>query len=95
MCLVASDAGLDMQMEKVLAQHNPEAAMSQRVLEINASHGLIKALAAKAASGSGGSDLEDAALLLLDQARILEGDPLADAPDFARRMATMMAKAFG
>lgn len=94
-CLVASDAGLDMQLEKVLAQHNPEAAMSQRVLEINAGHGLIKALAAKAASGSGGSDLEDAALLLLDQARILEGDPLADAPDFARRMATMMAKAFG
>lgn len=94
-CLVASDAGLDMQMEKVLAQHNPEAAMSQRVLEINADHGLIKALAAKAASGSGGSELEDAALLLLDQARILEGDPLADAPDFARRMATMMAKAFG
>lgn len=94
-CLVASDAGLDMQMEKVLAQHNPEAAMSQRVLEINAGHGLIKALAVKAASGSGGSDLEDAALLLLDQARILEGDPLADAPDFARRMATMMAKAIG
>lgn len=94
-CLVASDAGLDMQMEKVLAQHNPEAAMSQRVLEVNAGHGLIKALAAKAASGSGGADLEDAALLLLDQARILEGDPLADAPDFARRMATMMAKALG
>lgn len=94
-CLVASDAGLDMQMEKVLAQHNPEAALSQRVLEVNGDHALIKALAAKAASGEGGADLEDAALLLLDQARILEGDPLADAPDFARRMAKMMGRAFG
>ncbi len=94
-CLVASDAGMDMQMEKVLAQHNPEAALSQRILEVNADHALIKALAGKAASGEGGAGLEDAAHLLLDQARILEGDPLADAPAFAKRMANMMAKAFG
>lgn len=94
-CLVASDAGMDMQMEKVLAQHNPEAALSQRILEVNADHPLIKALAGKAASGEGGAGLEDAAHLLLDQARILEGDPLADAPAFAKRMADMMAKAFG
>lgn len=94
-CLVASDAGLDMQMEKILAQHNPEAAQSQRVLEVNADHALVKALAAKAASGSGGADLENASLLLFDQARILEGDPLSDAPAFAKRMADVMAKAFG
>ena len=94
-CLVASDAGLDMQMEKILAQHNPEAAQSQRILEVNADHALVKALAARAASGAGGSDLEDASLLLLDQARILEGDPVADGPGFAKRMADVMAKAFG
>jgi molecular chaperone HtpG len=94
-CLVASDAGLDMQMEKILAQHNPEAGQSQRILEVNPGHALVKTLAIRASSGSGGQDLEDAALLLLDQARILEGDPLADAPAFAKRMADVMAKAFG
>jgi molecular chaperone HtpG len=94
-CLVANDSGLDMQMEKILAQQNPAAFSGTRVLEINASHALIKALAAKVAGGSGAQDLEDAARLLYDQARIVEGDPVVDASDFARRLDEVMAKAFG
>ena len=34
----------------------------------------------------------EAALLLLDQARILEGEPVADAIAFARRMTAMMER---
>jgi molecular chaperone HtpG len=94
-CLVAGDSGMDMQMEKILAQHNQPGGVGLRVLEVNPRHGLIKALATKAAGGSGGQDLEDAAKLLLDQAKIIEGDALADPTDFARRMADVMAKAFG
>ena len=93
-CLVASDAGMDMQMEKVLAQHNPEAALSQRILEVNADHALIKALAGKAASGEGGAGLEDAAHLLLDQARIVEGEAIPDPAEFARRLSSMVEKGF-
>jgi len=94
-CLVAGDSGLDMQMEKILAMQGQGALQATRVLEINAGHPLIKALAAKAASGEGAQDLEDAARLLLDQARIVEGDPVVDAADFARRLDEVMAKAFG
>lgn len=94
-CLVAGEGGLDMQMEKILAMQGQGALSVTRVLEINGSHPLIKALAAKAASGEGAQDLEDAARLLLDQARIVEGDPVVDASDFARRLDEVMAKAFG
>ena len=36
--------------------------------------------------------MDDAALLLLDQARITEGDPVPDPAAFSRRLAKMMEK---
>ncbi|TNE36184.1 MAG: molecular chaperone HtpG, partial [Alphaproteobacteria bacterium] len=93
-CFVAGDSGLDLQVEKILAQHN-QSDIGLKVLEINPDHPLIKALAGKAASGSGASDLEDAAFLLFDQAKIIEGDPLSDPTDFARRLGAVMTRAFG
>jgi len=63
------------------------------VLEINPGHGLIKALAAQVA-GKGAASVSDAAHLLLDQAQVLEGEPVADPAAFARRMAEVMQRAF-
>lgn len=46
-------------------------------------------------SKEGASDtLEDAAHLLFDQARIVEGEPLDDPNAFARRLADVLARAF-
>ena len=36
--------------------------------------------------------LADAALLLMDQARIVEGEPIPDPAAFSRRLASMMEK---
>ena len=48
---------------------------------------------AKVVSDKGGDiKLDDLALLLLDQAQILEGEPLADPAGFARRMAAVMER---
>lgn len=92
-CLVAAEGEMDMYLERLLKSHrqiDPAHAMP-RILEINPRHSLIQRLASLAAAGNGGRpDLTDAALLLLDQARILEGEPVIDAPAFARRMATMI-----
>ena len=44
-----------------------------RILEINPAHPLIRQMASRAAAGNGEPELRDAALLLLDQARIVEG----------------------
>ena len=70
----------------------PLGAVSARILEINPTHPLIKDLAARAKADATAPALHDAALLLLDQARILEGEPLPDPAGFARRMSQVMAQ---
>lgn len=87
-CLVAPDDGLDMHMERVLKIHQKYAGNIKPVLEINASHPLIKKLSEKVNDNV----MEDAAYLLLDQARIIQGQPLDDATAFAKRMSAFMAK---
>lgn len=90
-CLVAPDSGVDMHMERVLKIQQKYEGKSKPVLEINADHALIKKLETLTASNDGA--LDDAASLLLDQARIIQGEPLKDASDFARRMSIFMEKA--
>jgi molecular chaperone HtpG len=87
-CLVAQEGGIDMHMERVLKIHQKYAGNSKPILEINLKHPLILKLREKPAD----SDiLKDAAHLLLDQARIVQGEPVNDASGFARRMSAFMA----
>jgi molecular chaperone HtpG len=92
-CLVAAEGEMDMYLERLLKSHrqmDPGGTMP-RILEINPRHSLIRRLASLASTSNGGQDgLSDAAHLLLDQARILEGEPVVDPTAFARRMATMI-----
>ncbi|MBM3572976.1 MAG: molecular chaperone HtpG [Alphaproteobacteria bacterium] len=95
-CLIADDGDMDMRLERLLRQHKQLNAGLKRVLEINPRHELIQNLsaliAAEGASGAHKGLIEDAAFLLLDQARIMEGEPVPDPRAFARRMASVMAK---
>ena len=93
-CLVADDNAMDMHLERLLKQHNRLQAPSPRILELNPKHALIRALNARAGP-DGAGDLGAAPSLLLDQARILEGETLPDPAEFARNLADVMAKAFG
>jgi molecular chaperone HtpG len=64
------------------------------VLEINGTHPTVAALAkAISKTGSGGDTVADACWLLLDQARIQDGETLPDPAAFARRMNAFMQKA--
>ena len=94
-CLVADDGDMDMRLERMLKAHNQLNSDSVRILEINPKHDLIKNMAGAATKGGAADDLADLAFLLLDQARIIEGEALPDAAAFSRRMATVMAKAAG
>ena len=89
-CLVADEGDIDMNLERLLKAHQQIDTRAPRILEVNAGHALIKELAEKAKNGDGATD--DAALLLLDQARILEGEPLPDPAGFAQRMSAFMTK---
>ena len=93
--LVADEGDMDIHLERMLRQHQQVKEAAPRVLEINPKHGLIKALAAGVKAGKSGMELEDAAFLLLDQARIVEGETVIDPHAFARRMSAMMQKAAG
>ena len=91
-CLVADEGDLDMHLERLLKQQRQLDRSSTRILEINPGHALIKALEGHIGKDGGGSLVEDAAWLLLDQARIIEGEPLPDAAAFSRRLSTLVEK---
>lgn len=92
-CLVAEEGALDIHLERLLKQHQQLDAGSQKILEINPKNALIAALAGRAKQSPSDPEIAEAAHLLLDQARIIEGEPVADATAFARRMTDAMAGA--
>ena len=92
-CLVADEGDMDMHLEKVLKAHKQLGGMaSQRILEINPDHGLMKKLQSRAEAGGAADLLKDAAELLLDQAFIIEGEQISDPVAFSRRMADFMSQ---
>jgi molecular chaperone HtpG len=91
-CLVADEHAMDMRLERFLQQHQQLDELSKRVLEINPKHALIKQMAARAAAAEEEPALGDLAELLLDQARIVEGEPLPDPGGFSRRLSAFLAK---
>jgi molecular chaperone HtpG len=94
-CLVADDGDMDINLERLLKQHKQLDGrnLSPRILELNPDHALVTKLA-KLAEAKNAKDtaLDDAAFLLLDQARILEGEPVIDAQAFSKRLSNLMAK---
>ena len=72
----------------MLKQHGDGMAMPiRRVLEVNPAHPLITGI-----EKLNGAEFDDAAFLLLDQARIVEGETVPDPAAFARRLSAVMAK---
>ncbi|MBL4612952.1 MAG: molecular chaperone HtpG [Emcibacter sp.] len=89
-CLVADDGDMDIHLQRILQQHQQLDQTTLRVLEINEDHALIKAIGAAAVKEGSIDSLKDASRLLLDQARIMEGQMPEDAPEFARRLSAIM-----
>jgi molecular chaperone HtpG len=90
-CLVASEHGPDRQLEKMLQGAGRLQTASKPVLEINAQSQLVRSIA----SMDDHAFREDAAWLLLDEARILDGDKPANPRAFAERQARLFALAMG
>ena len=79
-CLVAPEDGYDRQMEKILQNAGRLQAAAKPILEINLAHPLIKAIAA---------------VMLLDQARNLDGERPQDPSKFAQRLVRISRGQFG
>lgn len=89
-CLVADNGDVSLHLERLLRAHRQAEKSPPRILEVNPRHPVIRHLAAAAADGT--DAIRDSAWLLLDQARIVEGEPLADPQAFARRLSALMAR---
>ncbi len=70
-CLVASDTGMDVQMERIMKMQNQDFKGLPRILEINPKHLLISHMEKLLSSNK--KNFEDLSKIVLDQARILEG----------------------
>ncbi|MBV8060103.1 MAG: molecular chaperone HtpG [Alphaproteobacteria bacterium] len=89
-CLVADEGDLDIHLERFLKQHNQIKMPSKRILEINAHHPLIAKMAERAAQSGASDALADYAWLLLDQARLIDGETLPDVTAFAARLSKVL-----
>lgn len=92
-CLAVEEGMMSMRMERFLVEHKQLPGSSARILEINPHHPVIDSLAKKVAAGAGDSEIEDTAFLLLDQARIIEGEELLDPNAFTRRLNALLKNA--
>ncbi|MGB0748515.1 MAG: molecular chaperone HtpG [Magnetospiraceae bacterium] len=93
-CLVADEGDMDIHLQRMLKAHGQLDKAQPRVLEFNPKHPLIKRLASLAESDGSGEAMADAAHLLLDQARIIEGEVPADPVGFASRLSRVMERGF-
>ena len=91
-CLVADEGDIDINLERLLKQHRQLDTGFKRILEINPNHALIRSLAEAVGKDATAQRLSDTAWLVLDQARILEGETLPDPTAFARRMCEALAR---
>jgi molecular chaperone HtpG len=89
-CLVASDKGPDRQFERLLSAAGRVESAAKPILEVNPRHAMVSALA----SVEDGALRSDVAHLLLDTARVLDGERPSDANAFAERLNRLVARSF-
>jgi molecular chaperone HtpG len=89
-CLVASEQGPDRALERLLAGAGRLTSASKPVLEVNPQHELITALASLGETDR--SFKEDAAHILYEEARLLDGDRPADARAFSDRLGRVLKR---
>ncbi|NBO17919.1 MAG: molecular chaperone HtpG [Proteobacteria bacterium] len=88
-CLAVREGAMDFRLERFLIEQKQLATAAAKILEVNPEHAIIRSLIGKL---EGGTDMEDVAWMLLDQARILEGEPVSDPAAFTRRLQSFVEK---
>ncbi len=82
-CLVVEDAGMSMQLARMLKQAGQAAPEVKPVLEINAEHPLVKKL-------DGSEHFDDLAHILFDQALLAEGGMPEDPAAYVKRVNALL-----
>ena len=82
-CLVVQDAGMSMQLARMLKQAGQKVPEVKPVLEVNAEHPLVKKL-------DGSAHFDDLANILFDQALLAEGGLPSDPAAYVRRVNSLL-----
>ena len=85
-CLSAAAGAMDIRMERFLIEQKQLQSASAKVLEINPSHPIIKNIEDSIGKVDNQDHIKDLVHLMFDQACILEGEPLIDSSNFAKRI---------
>ena len=85
-CLVAPENDMDINMQRILKKSQGYEKTHQHILEINGQHPVILKLKNMVSNDAKSKIVTDTAFLLLDQARIVEGEPLKNPSEFVRRI---------
>lgn len=90
-CLVASDKGPDRQFERLLSAAGRIDCAAKPILEVNTRHKMVAGLARVKDE----TVRADVAHLLLDTARVLDGERPADPSGFAERLGRLVSRNLG
>jgi molecular chaperone HtpG len=85
-CLVVDENSMDIRMERFLVEQKQLNKISAKILEINSSHNIIKKIESDLSDDANRVKNIDLVNILFDQACILEGEAIKDAPSFNARL---------
>lgn len=94
-CLVAGEHDMSASMERLLRAAGQEVPETKRILEVNPQHELVKIMFDLYKENPSDPRLVEYTELLLDQALLTEGSPIADPVKFSKLVAKLMVKAAG
>lgn len=95
-CLAIEDGDMEIRFEKFLRENKQYPGRMPKILEVNPRHPIIHSLASKVEANDNAADdadVKDVAWLLLDQARLQEGEEIGNSSEFSRRLSHFLAKA--
>ncbi len=91
--LTVENGQMSLHLERLMRNHQQQTAFaSTRILELNPYHPLIIKLADMSMDESKRAQVEDVAKLLLDQAKIAEGEAVSDPSFFSEKMSDFILK---
>lgn len=92
-CLVLDANATPAFMERLFKERGRAVPHQKRILEINATHPLVRSLSTLADKAPEGGSLDEWIEVLYDQAVLTEGGTLDDPNRFAKRVATLLTQA--
>lgn len=91
-CLVADAGDMDLNLARMMQRHGEAAMQAPRILELNASHALIRALSDGMKDLGSAESVDAYAHVMLDQARIAAGEAPLDPAMYSKRIAELLAE---